>query len=521
MAIMPVRKVVFIEPRSPGNHIYTKWGLPRLGTLVLGAMLKKAGYEVKIFIEEIKGIDYDDVFDADIVGITTITPTAPRAYEMANLIRRAGIPVFMGGPHVSFLFEEALAHCDFVLRGEAEETILPFLRAVETGEGFESIAGLSWRYGNRVRSNELPEHCPDLDRYPFPDFSLICGSKKFKGDLSITPMMTSRGCPFGCNFCSVTAMFGRRYRFRSVANVMEELRERRPDWVFFYDDNFAARPEHTKELLRAMIAEGITPKWSAQVRIDVARDPELMDLMKRAGCVIVYIGLESINPRVLAALNKGQTPEQMEEAIRTINSYGIKIHGMFIFGADHDDPQTIRETVRFARRNEIATVQFMILTPLPGTHVFEKLAAEGRLLSRDWGYYDAHHVVFSPAGMSPLQLQTHTIKAMLRFYSLRSVLSGLNRFDIWAMMVRAYGWRMTRKMRTNMKGFVAHLQGLYQKAGSNIASARQSAQFRARRTSDDIRELLQRVNLEKIRAAKQDRLRRLHAAIAGKAGGAG
>ncbi|MFH0798609.1 MAG: radical SAM protein [Pseudomonadota bacterium] len=507
MSPLPVKKIVFIEPKSPGDHIYTKWGLPRLGTLQLGTILKEAGYEVKVFLEDIRGIDFDEVFEADAVGISTITSTAPRSYEMARQIRMAGIPVFMGGPHVSFLAEEALDHCDFVLRGEADDTILPFISALQSGEGFEDVPGLSWRKDGRIEQNPLPEFCKDLDRLPFPDFNLVSGSKKSTGDSTITPMMTSRGCPFGCNFCSVTRMFGRGYRFRSVDNVMQELRERKPEWVFFYDDNFAARPEHTKELLRRMIAEGITPKWSSQMRIDVAKDLELMDLMKRSNCSYIYIGLESVNPRTLAAFNKGQTPEQMEDAIRIINSYGINIHGMFIFGADHDDVATIRQTVKFAKKNQLASVQFMILTPLPGTPVFEQFEREGRLLSRDWSYYDAHHVVFAPKGMSFLQLQKQTLKAMLKFYSLPQIFQRLNRFDIWTMIVRAYGWRMTRKTRHNMRDFVAHLKELYAQAGSGLSTARHSVELRARKGSDDIKEYFHSINIDRIRAMKQERIK--------------
>lgn len=513
MTLLPIKKIIFIEPKPPGAHIYSKWGLPRLGTLVLGTMLKQAGFEVKIFIEDITGINFDDVFDADIVGISTITSTAPRAYELANIIRKAGVPVFMGGPHVSFLAEEALKHCDYVICGEGETAILPLIEAIKSGTGLESVPGLAWHYGHSVRKNEVPAHIIDLDSLPFPDFGLIADGKKFKGDLSITPIMTSRGCPFGCNFCSVTAMFGRQYRFRSVENVMEELRQRKPECVFFYDDNLAARPEHTKKLLRQMIEEGITPKWSAQVRIDVANDPELLELMKKSGCHYLYIGLESINPKTLAALNKNQTPEEMESAIQKINSFGINIHGMFIFGADHDDPATIKATVKFAKKNEIASVQFMILTPLPGTHVFNKMSVEGRLLSHDWGYYDAHHVVFAPKGMSAIQLQKLTLKAMLKFYSFSQILSRLNRFDIWTMAVRAYGWRMTRKTRRSTRDFIDHLKDLYQQAGTGLNSARHGIELRARRTTDDLKDYIRKVNLDRIRQLKQAKLKQWRASI--------
>ncbi len=514
MQPLPIRKICFIEPKSPGNHVYSRWGMPRLGTLILGSLLRQAGYEVSVFIEGIKGIDFEEVFDADLVGISTITSTAPRAYELANSIRKAGIPVFMGGPHVSFLQEEALTHCDYVMCGECEGTILPFVQALRDGSGMEKIPGLAWREAGAIRQNPWAEHVCNLDVLPFPDFGLIRGKEKFKGDLSVTPIMTSRGCPFGCNFCAVTAMFGRRYRFRSVENVISELKALKPEWVFFYDDNFAARPEHTRELLQRMIDEGIRCKWSAQVRIDVAKDPELLKLMKRAGCIRFYIGLESTNPKTLAAMNKGQTPEQIEEAIRIIHDHGINIHGMFIFGADQDDPSTIRATVKFAKKNDISSVQFMILTPLPGTEVFNRMAEEGRLLSRDWGYYDAHHVVFTPKKMSVLQLQTLTIKSMVKFYTLPRALARLNRFDIWTMLIRAYGWRLVRQTRRNMKWFVEYLREVYQHAGEGIAhareeltSARAGFELKARRTTDDLREKLRGVNFDRIRELKQERIR--------------
>lgn len=517
MITVPVKKIVFIEPKPPGKHVYSKWGLPRLGTLQLGAILKKARYDVTIFIEDIHGIDFDEVFEADAVGISTITSTAPRAYEMARQIRKAGIPVFMGGPHVSFMPDEALNYCNYVLKGEAEESILPFMQALKGEISFSEVEGLSWQDNGIIRNNPMPDHCMELDRYPFPDLSLIKGNKKFKGDLSITPIMTSRGCPFGCNFCSVTSMFGRCYRFRSVDNVMAELKSHQLEYIFFYDDNFAANPTHTKELLRQMIAEGVTPKWSAQVRIDIAKDLELLDLMKRSGCALVYVGLESINPKTLKALNKGQTPKQIEDALRTIQGHGINVHGMFIFGADHDDVATIRQTVRFARKIEIASVQLMILTPLPGTYVFQKMEEEGRLLSRDWGYYDGHHVVFEPKGMSFLQLQKQTIKAMVRFYSLRGIFTQLNKFDLWTMVVRAYGWRMTRQTRRNMRGFMSHLKELYANAETSIHSARQDIgerahlarrglELKARKTAEDLKEHFRSINLDRIRKAKQERL---------------
>jgi len=480
-----IKKIVFIEPKAPGYHIYSRWGLPRLGTVILGTILHEHGYDVKIFVEEIKGIDFEEIFSADAVGISTITSTAPRAYEIAKQVKKLGIPVFMGGPHVTFMPEEALKHCDYVLRGEAEDTIFEFMKILETGQGLEAVKGLSYKRGHHFVHNEIPEHCLDLDQYPVPDFTLIHGFAGSKATHEITPVMTSRGCPFACNFCAVTEMFGRRYRFRSTDNVMEEIKARNPKWVFFYDDNFTANKERTKELLQKIIDQKIKFQWSAQVRIDVSKDEELLKLMQRSGCNQVYIGLESINPKTLEFFKKSQTIEEMESAIRIIHEYNIKIHGMFIFGSEHDDVHTIRETVKFAKRMQIESVQFIMLTPLPGTPVFKALEEEGRLLSRDWSYYDGHHVVFKPRKISFLDLQLETVKATIRFYSWPQILSRLNRFDLWTMVIRAYGRIYTRKWKRNNRDFIDHLKQLYHTGHTKL-------ELRARKTSDDLKLMFQR-----------------------------
>ena len=504
----PIKKIVFIEPKSPGVHVYSKWGLPRLGTITLGTILKNLGYEVKVFVEDIKGINFEDVFEADAVGISTITSTAPRSYEIANVVRKEGIPVFMGGPHVTFLSEEALEYCDYILRGEAEDTIVSFIAALERGDGFDSVRGLSYRSTDgSIIHNEDAGRCLDLDKYPAPDLMLIHGNDEKRNDQSITPVMTSRGCPFGCTFCSVTRMFGRNYRFRSVGNVIQELQTLKPKWTFFYDDNFAADRKHTKELLQEMIRQGIKTKWTAQVRIDIAKDPELMELMQKSGCCYVYVGLESINPATLKSMNKNQTVEEMESAIKTIHQYGIRIHGMFIFGADQDDIMTIRRTVKFAKRLKIESVQFMVLTPLPGTPVFKHMEEEGRLLSRDWGYYDAHHVVFQPKGMNFWELQKESVKAMVRFYSWGQILGRLIKFDLWTMLIRATGKRFVRKGKRANRKFFKQLKKLYKQTGGSVHNASVQIQTRAQKTSDDIKKSLRGINLERIRQLKAERLK--------------
>ncbi len=433
-------KIRLIEPEPPGMHVWAEVLMPRLGLPIIGAALKQAGHDVRIYCAQMAPVDWDDVLSADLVGISSTTSTATAAYAMADRLRTQGIPVVIGGSHVTFMADEALAHADYVARGEGgEQLMLELIEALHGERSLESITGLSFLRDGTPVHNPPRERCPDLDTLPFPDLSLIVGSEK----LTTWPVMTSWGCPFACNFCSVTAMFGRKYRFRSPENVIAELKQLQPGRIFFYDDNMAADRRRLKTLLQMMIDEGLVIPWSAQVRTDVARDPELLDLMRRSGCHLVYLGLESVNQATLDSYEKAQSVADIETAIKVLHEYGIKTHGMFVLGADTDDVQTVRDTVDFAIRNRIDTVMLNILTPLPGTVQYAQLEAAGRIFDRRWELYDAHHVVFQPARMTPYELQVEVLRGYMRFYSLRSWLRYVFTFQFtkkllfhtWGMMI--------------------------------------------------------------------------------------
>ncbi|MCR4322653.1 MAG: B12-binding domain-containing radical SAM protein [Candidatus Azambacteria bacterium] len=456
-----IKRIVFVEPNPPDVNVFSGTPLPRLGTVLLCTILKKHGYDVKSYVEVVKEIDLHGLLSADVVGISTTTSTAPRAYEIATMLRGEGIAVFMGGPHVTYLPDEALAHCDFVLRGEADETILSFIAALESGSGFNEIPGLSYRVDDAITHNRMPPFYENLDLLPIPDLSVIHGLEKepYK-KLSITPVMTSRGCPFDCHFCSVTGMFGQKYRFRSKGKVIEELRIHKDNggtWVFFYDDNFTAHAKRTKELLREMIAQKLTPHWTAQVRVEVAKDKELIDLMRESGCHTVYIGFESINPATLKAYNKKQDLADIEACIKVLHKNNIRIHGMFVFGSDHDTKETIRETRRFAKKNKLESVQFLILTPLPGTGCYRDLEKQGRILTKDWSLYDAHHVVYEPTLMSPYELQSETFTAMKSFYSIWEIIKSVVHLSVFHTGLKWYGHSMVKQFKRNSIVFVEHI----------------------------------------------------------------
>jgi radical SAM superfamily enzyme YgiQ (UPF0313 family) len=286
---------------------------------------------------------------------------------------------------------------------------------------------------------------------------------------------------------------------------MSELRGLRGRYVFFYDDNFTADKARAKELLRAIIRERLHLRWSAQVRCDAAADPELVDLMAQSGCSYVYIGMESISPDVLKCFDKRQSVEQIERAIREFHSRHIRIHGMFIFGADHDTTQTFRDTVRFASRHRLESAQFMILTPLPGTPLFTQLDREGRLLSRDWSLYDAHHVVFQPRNVTTFELQVETLRAFCRFYSLGPVIRRLLRFDWLTLAIKLWGRHWAKQGRRAMSDFVEVTRQWASQAGYRAGEAGHKVEVRARKTAEDIKAAVARLDLDSLRRRRLER----------------
>lgn len=446
---MKERKIVFIEPKSPNLHIFSTFVIPRLGTLILGTIMKKMGWDVQVILEENEEIDFEDIKSADIVGISTITSTAPRAYTIAKQVRELGIPVVMGGPHVTFLADEALQHCDFVIRSEGEKAFPAFIEQWTGTRDFSTVPNLSFREGGQIVHNQKMDFLFDLDSIPYPDFSLIKNGIKRTYGYKIVPVQTSRGCPFDCEFCSVTGMFGKKIRYRSTDNIIEELRQynEKKNVIFFYDDNFTANRRRAKELLVAMIREKFKFKWSTQVRADVAKDKELVQLMRKAGCETVYIGFESVDPESLKEMKKSQTVAEIKSAIKIFNNNSIQIHGMFVFGFESDTLKKIKQTIKFVNQSRISTVQFLILTPLPGTITFNKLKQSGRIKFQDWGLYDAHHAVFEPKNMSIEELQLAQMKGHQSFYSRKKLIKRLLRFEWNALLIGIYARRLNRNWK--------------------------------------------------------------------------
>jgi len=396
--------------------------MPLLGPIYLGTILKKRGHEVEIYKEDILTPDYTKL-DADVIGISILTSTARRGYEIARKFPRE--KVIIGGIHASLIPQEAAQFARQVIIGEAENSIID----VVEGRITDQLV-----YGQPIEN---------LDSLPFPDFTLVKG---FKYPSAIIPVSTSRGCPFDCSFCSVTKIFGRRYRFRSAESVMQELKSKRAKTLFFCDDNFAAHPKRTYALLNFMLKNKIR-NWACQVRCDITKDNTLLDLMAKAGCKVVCVGFESVNDLSLKAYEKKQTIEEIISAIHSFRKRKIKIHGMFVLGSDNDNKKTIWDTIRFAKRQKIDTLQMAVLTPFPGTKVYDDLEREGRIFTKDWSLYDGQHVVFKPKLLSARELQVNMIKAYSKFYALTRSLSLLIRFSFRNALFSLMGSSIIREWK--------------------------------------------------------------------------
>ena len=455
-----IRKFIFVEPSSKSPNVYSGIHIPRTGAVLLATILREAGYEAKVLCEDIAPINEDELFSADMVGISALTNTARSAYEFAAKCRARGIPTVMGGIHATFVSDEALGHFDFVVKGEGEGPLLELLGALREGRPVDDIPNLSYWSGGRCGSgrkihNPNRAFVKNLNAFPIPDFGLV----HEWGKKCIASIMTSRGCPYDCTFCSVTTMLGRGYRYTSEDRVIEEIRRYRDqDYIFFCDDNFAVNKKRTKNILRRKIAEGFDMRWSAQVRAEVTDDAELIRLMRESNCFNVYIGFESFNPKTLALYNKRMDVDRIQRSMDIFHKNRVKVHGMFVLGSDADDVESVRTTLRMAKKLDIDTVQFMILTPIPGTVLTDELYREGRIRTHDWDLFDGHYVTYEPRLLTPYELQRETIRAYRKFYSFPRIISRAIRGDKWTALLR-YGARSyVNTWRRQNRHYFKHLR---------------------------------------------------------------
>jgi len=397
-------KILLISPTVDAEKRTNKGlMLPQLALYILEGLTPKE-HEVRIIEEESELVDLEQ--ECDLVGISCMTANAPRAYELCREFKKRGKTVLLGGVHPTILPEEALEHADCVVVGEAEGVWDTLLKDFQKNE-------LKERYH---------EPKPDLAKYVRKDFKKILKNRLFK----MIPVMTTRGCPYNCEFCCVTNLFGKKIRHIPIENVVSDILDSGAKNIMFLDDNIIGHPKYAKALFKAI--KPLKVNWVGQASVSLlVGDDELMQLAAESGCKAMFFGIESVSVDQLQTLRKAlKEIEHLESAIKKIKKMGILIHASMVFGFDNDTKEIFNETVQFLIKNKVSTVSFNVLTPYPGTKIYDELKSEDRLTTTDWKYYDHNTVVFKPKNMTPYELQMGKINARKKFYSLPSVLKRLS-----------------------------------------------------------------------------------------------
>jgi len=412
-------KVTLIEPAMIKSRDFSEkrsWQLTPL-TLAALAGITPPDVEVEALDDRIEEIEYHA--HRDLVGISVKTFTARRAYQIADEFRRRGVPVILGGHHPTLLPDEALLHADSVLVGEAEEVWPDILRDTE------------YKQLKRIyrQSRTLPFEGAEVDR------SIFAGKKY----LPLAMVETTRGCPFSCSFCSVGTFFGRTFRHRPPEEVVAEIASLDQKFVFLVDDNIVADKEAAKNLFRALIPLKI--RWISQASLTMTKDRELMRLMHESGCAGVLTGIETISRANLKQIHKSWNTVGIgyDEALKIARDNGIAIVGSFILGMDEDTPESLNDLLGFTIRERFFAVLFNLLTPYPGTQLYNEILQEGRLTHPHWWLdpdYTYGSAVFTPKNISAHELEQGRLRLYREFYSPASMLRRLwepkaNLQDLW------------------------------------------------------------------------------------------
>ncbi len=401
-------KILFVVPGWPKNSfwdvLYFKFPPLSLATL---AALTPSRHQTSYVDESLGPVNFED--KPDLVAITIMTPLSHRGYMIADRFREMGAKVVMGGIHASNMPEEAALHADAVVIGEADEIWERILEDAEKGT-------LQPVY--RQDAYTRMERIPPADRSIYPR----------KGYFFENMIQTTRGCPYRCEFCTVTAFFGGTYRSRPVDVIAREVDSLRhtPGYIFFADDNLIAKKEHAQILMTRL--RDYRLRWVCQAPITIAQDEAMLKTFAQSGCHGIFIGFESLEEKNLEIMGKVQNRAGVyEECIRRIHDHGIGVYGSFVFGYDHDTPGVFDRFLEFAHRNTLDGAFLPVLTPFPGTRVYDRLKSEGRIITEDWKYYDMATVVFRPKNMTVDELQEGFWRVNKGFYSLPSTLKRLFR----------------------------------------------------------------------------------------------
>jgi len=396
-------KILLISPCPENNQRHDSMAIPQL-TLALLAGLTPEEHEIKIVEEVHNGtIDFDQ--EVDVVGISIMTQTAIRGYEIANEFKMRDKTVVFGGIHATVMPKEAIMYGDAVVIAEAENGLWELvLNDIEA---------------HRLKEFYKLDKYPELNRHVAPRRDLV---QKVAGKFKIAPIETGRGCPYNCDFCTVPTSFGSKQRHKTIDYILKDIESIEEDNLFFLDDNISINKKFAKELFESMIP--LTKGWVGQASINIVNDKELMKLARKSGCKGLLIGFESMTDTGLNKYRKTFASfDRNVEAIKTLQDNGIMTMASLVFGLDDDDQRVFDNAYSFIEKAKPAFLQACALTPYPGTQVFEKMKQENRILTDDWRQFDAKKVIILPKNMTPDELQDGYSNIKDKTYSYRSIFS--------------------------------------------------------------------------------------------------
>ncbi|MBU0489064.1 MAG: B12-binding domain-containing radical SAM protein [Bacteroidetes bacterium] len=427
-------KILLVAPCPPLEQRHNTMNVPQL-TLSLIAGMTPPEHEVEI-VEEVFGdtIDFDG--DYDVIGITLMTQTAFRGYQVANEFKKRGKIVVFGGIHATCRPEEVIQYGDAAVIGEAENGL------------WESV--LDDIKQKRLKPFYKLAHFPDLQKTVKPRRDLI---NLRSGKFSVSPIETTRGCPYNCDFCTVSRFFGVKQRHKKIRDIVEEAEACDGKFLFFLDDNITIDKQFAKELFRELIP--LRKTWVGQASISLSKDKELMQLAHKSGGKAVLVGFESMTAQGLTQYRKGlKTIKENVDAVKRLRDHGLMTMASLVFGLDTDDDSVFDVSFEFLTRSKSAFFQSCMLTPYPGTPVFEGLKEQGRILTDDWSRYDATKVLIEPKNMTPEQLLKGANEIQKAIFSNNSILKrslpnvslGLTEFIFYFTLNKGFQKRFEQKL---------------------------------------------------------------------------
>ncbi len=424
-------KIILISPPTDSviKSVVGTTG-PPLSLAYLASVARENGHDVKIIDSLVMDYTFDDVekeiknYSPDLVGITSTTSMIPDAYQVAKIAKNISkdTKVLIGGPHVTFVPEDTLKeseNIDYVVRGEGEIVFSNLLKHLEGKMELRDIRGLSFRKNGIVVNNPPEQLIKDVDTIPYPALDLLPMERYQIDNKEFGTIMTSRGCPFNCIFCSSSLQFGKQWRGHSVERVIDELRILREKYnkreIEFLDDTFTLNMKRAIELTKRIKEEGLDISWSASARVNLFND-EIAKSMKSAGAHTVYFGIESGVQKILDFIGKGITLDLAKLSVKKANRAGLNTLGSFIIGFPEDTVKDVKATIKFSKKVGVTVAQFTIATPYPGTRLWDYVVERGLLLTREWRKFTTLSPVIKLKNFTSDGIMKWLSRAYLSFY---------------------------------------------------------------------------------------------------------